>query len=1149
MITRFNRFAMSLAAFVFLGLFPGILHSQDLTRYELRTASFSVPSDWTETMYQRDQEYDFQSPDKKFELWVRWWFPDEPLLGGLDMTRHQKITLAGQDALFLHIGPENSRMLQLAFLEPDEEGEQLLFQLIGHDVSLAEHEAMFDRLTRTLSVKGLPVELILSAAEPAPDPAPGGALLLPLPEGWTGRTLEHAELDLALRVSPDGDAMVLAAVALEGNGVSADAQTDEFLGLLYRDSMIVKSIEGEGFPEIAGTTAHQLQTISKVFDFFGTQMPYARGKLDIYQGGDAARAFMIVSVQGIEADPSMARQIQDMVLAMSFDGTAAPAPTAIVPAASSDPAALPGQEWLAVLNQRFGGDCVLLPQSEWLGPDHRILKQADVTVTFNAECGPDLYLVYGVEFRFDPRGATGDYFYPLYANYNAATLQYAFSFIELRDNLLIDVTVSQDDKIAVQLTDLPAPERAFPAAGPSIVATGDAETAVSTVLFDGHGLENWETFEFEGGEFEKHARLGDGMLLIEFAEDQWWAKTGLRTKEARVTMPVLDDAEAQVISITLDADRSTGFAVAFSPEEAADEDPRTGHNYQLVLEPYEGGMVRAALTTRPDHKEERRYFPWPKGVTTFEVVLRPDQVVELRLKDGRRLAWFDLDRNFGGRSWVLQVFAQVPGKNQAGGLALHEVRLEPTPVAQLPDIDGYYQIPRQLVLFDGLDFEPVWTFMENPGTPSEKFARLSDGALRVGWPEGEYPRELGMYSQQPVLWLDEFGPKAVARIRVELDGTASADFELGLKPDYSNPDQALSNGDYFASFRRQPDGSFLFQTGIRTRSETLIEQAGLSSVPNTLALVLTSRGIAVEADGLPGDPVPLDALQDGAGLRMWLYATRPETGSAALVVRRIETEYTPGPKPSAATAITDVDPLPQSVIFAGQQQFGWTAASAGSEAFEDLAQWSANGLVLRRTQTPANSHRIALMSDEPVVVLDHRIKETAFETQFRVIPDQDNFGMRILFSTWANNEDKGTTFALSLRNASTGAGAGRLRATLHADHFHYNVWTRLMPRGWETSWDGSVTVGFEQDRIYVRLGGTRILAAKTENSRLNKRYHVVVQPGGLGIQGGQVTLQDIRSGWQTPAAMDPLERLLLVDTDDFDPNAFADLLAQEVLAR
>ncbi len=998
MISRLSAFTVALAIFLSLSLFPGVLHSEEVTQYELRTASFSVPSDWTETMRKRDREYDFQSSDKRFELWVRWWFPDEPLLGGFDVVRHQKLTLAGQDALFLHVGPENVRFLELAFLKPNDEGEQLLFQLIGHDVSLSEHEAMFGRLLQNFSVEGRPVKVKLSSAA-------------------------------------------------------------------------------------------------------------------------------------------------------SFDGTGMPAPTEVTQTTPPGGAPLPGQEWLTELNKRFDGGCVLLPLDGWDGPDRRALAQADVAVEFRAECGAQAHPVYGVQFKYDLRGATDDYFYPLYDNFFAASGQTDFGFIEVKDHLLVDLTIKQPNEMVVDLIELSSPDQS--PLGEASVAKGADDTggAVSTVLFDGNSLDNWATFEFEGGNFDSHAQLGGGMLLFEIPEGSGWAKTGLRTTQARVTMPKRDASEGQVISVTLDADRSTGILIALAPTEEAEEDPWFGHTLRLILARYEDEMVRATLSAHPSFVKQRENFAWPKGIITLEIVLRPDQAIELRRQGGARLAWFDLDRDFGGRELVLQVYAQPPHKNGSGSLALQRVELAPAPVAQLPDIDGFADAARQVVLFDGTEFAPIWTFVEYPGTPSEPYARLSDGAMRVSWPEGAPVRHLGMYSQQPMLWLDEFGPKAVARINVELDGKNSADFELGLNPSYHNHEDAIADGAYFVSFRRQSDGSFLFQSGIRSEPENILEQTGLVAIPDTITLVLTSRGVAVDAEGVPADPVPYKTLQSGVGLRMWLYATPPAKGAAALVVKRIEAAYAPTPKRAVPAAVAGVAPLPQRVLFQGRPLVGWTPASAGAEMFEDLAEWSDKGLVLTRPDAPKSVHRIALISEEPVVVLDHRIEETAFETQFQVIPGQDNFGMRVLFSTWPNNQNKGTVFRLTLRNASTGAGGGRLRVTLHSDHFYYHHWTRLMPAGWEGTWDGVVTVGFAKDRTYVRLGDTKILSTHTSNSRKTKKFHVVVLPGGPDYQSGQVTLQQIRTGWKTPPMMDPMERLLLVDTDAFDPKAYADLLAQELVTQ
>jgi hypothetical protein len=128
-----------------LGMSLSAAQAQD-SPYDLRTAAFTVPAGWTLTYSSRDQEYDFASPDGKYQLWARWWFPDEPLLGFDDIVRHEKRVLAGQDALFIDLESGSERVLELAFTQKDAEGEMFLWQVIGTDVSLTEHQAMFDAL-------------------------------------------------------------------------------------------------------------------------------------------------------------------------------------------------------------------------------------------------------------------------------------------------------------------------------------------------------------------------------------------------------------------------------------------------------------------------------------------------------------------------------------------------------------------------------------------------------------------------------------------------------------------------------------------------------------------------------------------------------------------------------------------------------------------------------------------------------------------------------------------------------------------------------------------------------------------------------------------------------------------------------------------
>jgi len=145
------------------------------TTYDLRSAEFTLPPGWTQTHSSRDQSYDFTSPDGRYQLWARWWFPDEPLLGYDDIVRHEKRSLAGQEALFIHTEIGSQRMLQLAFLQEDAEGEIFLWQVSGTDVPLAEHEAMFDALLDGLVLNGKSASVAQATPtglSPAPQTAP-----------------------------------------------------------------------------------------------------------------------------------------------------------------------------------------------------------------------------------------------------------------------------------------------------------------------------------------------------------------------------------------------------------------------------------------------------------------------------------------------------------------------------------------------------------------------------------------------------------------------------------------------------------------------------------------------------------------------------------------------------------------------------------------------------------------------------------------------------------------------------------------------------------------------------------------------------------------------------------------------------------------
>ncbi|WP_165905359.1 hypothetical protein [Rhodovulum euryhalinum] len=1176
-------------AFGMLAFGPGAARAQDWAVHTLRNVTFAVPTDWQETLRQRDQEVDFQSPDGRFELWARWWFPDEPLLGFPDIVSHKALTLAGNEALFIYSGPEEDRMLYLAFLKKDAEGEQFLFQLIAHGVALKDHEQMFNALVAHLSIDGVPLlgkapasvpgqQTAAEQAVPPPPPAAGG-IGLPLPPGWTASPLDGTGVRRILAVAPGRDALVLAAVATGQGGQDARALVDAYLGLLHRDTIVVKEIRGETYPQIAGNAVHALDVEAKIFPVDGVALPYQRGRVGIYQGGDAARAFLVVTMRPADEDGALANALDTIARGLDLDAATRAAPAAPpVPVAQSpvDPetqgsldslsAAIPptphpsapgddaaGSEWLPELTRRFG-DCRLVPLANWSDPVRPELEKAKVDLRFVALCQGGAYPVYGVHFPYDPRGPTEDYFHPLYAGVFVAGGNRACSFLEVEDRVLSSIGLKDATTLRLDLEDLPAagaPGDGVAVAAPGTPAAPPLPTATAAagpqVLFDGKGLGRLVPFGFAGGDFATQAQLTGKALRIEIPKDSGWARIGLATPDALIRMPDRGAARAVEIAATIDGGVSNGLSFALTPPDKAALDPDEGHDIALHLVRGDDGIARATMTRRDLRPDLQARFPWPGNETDLALVLRPDQVAELRRGDGTRLAWFDIGGDFAGRDWVLQTYLQVPGKHRAASLKLTGLAVGPVPEAALPDIDAPAEGPRSLVLFDGTAIVPVWAAIQPNDLALDRLGALDDGALRIAWPEIDRTSYLGLYTPEAALWLDDFRADARARIGVEFDGEATGDVEISFQQAYGLPNNLTGNGAYALGFRRQEDGTYTALSAVKAREKEGLRAEGLARVPDHVDLIVTPRGVAVEAEGLSLDPVPVPDLADGVGLRFWVVAQKPASGTPRLTLRRVEADYRPGPAAKPPEPAAGVAPLEETVIFDGSPGTGWTPVSAGDAVFEELAAQTADGLTLARREAPPNSNRIALASAAAVIDIDKRIETTPLEVRFQFDPAEPDIGTRVFFTTNPGAYADKAGFVVSLRRLPEGRNEGRVQVTLHAGHFSYGHWTRTLPAGWQETWDGRMTLVLGAGRVAVMLGDREVLAANTDRSGRFRSYHIAIVPGGLENRGsGRVTLRRIATAWRMPDGMTEMDRLRLVDADAFDAEAFADLLAAQL---
>ena len=91
------------------------------------------------------------------------------------------------------------------------------------------------------------------------------------------------------------------------------------------------------------------------------------------------------------------------------------------------------------LYTRLTHDCRTVDLATWTHPTRQVLARHGVTLDKLQICNDNRYPIYTVRFKYDPQGQTSDYFHPLYADMAKANGYWPFSFVDTRDDLIVDV--------------------------------------------------------------------------------------------------------------------------------------------------------------------------------------------------------------------------------------------------------------------------------------------------------------------------------------------------------------------------------------------------------------------------------------------------------------------------------------------------------------------------------------------------------------------------------------------------------------------------------------------------------------------------------------------------------------------------------------
>jgi hypothetical protein len=98
-------------------------------------------------------------------------------------------------------------------------------------------------------------------------------------------------------------------------------------------------------------------------------------------------------------------------------------------------------------------NCEAVDLTHWSHPTFGVLKKATAKVTRVELCNDRKYPIFTVEFKYDPRGQTDSYFYPLFQNVAKANGYWPFSFVDATDAVILNVGVDGKRRLRLDYED------------------------------------------------------------------------------------------------------------------------------------------------------------------------------------------------------------------------------------------------------------------------------------------------------------------------------------------------------------------------------------------------------------------------------------------------------------------------------------------------------------------------------------------------------------------------------------------------------------------------------------------------------------------------------------------------------------------------
>ena len=326
--------------------------------------------------------------------------------------------------------------------------------------------------------------------------------------------------------------------------------------------------------------------------------------------------------------------------------------------------------------------------------------------------------------------------------------------------------------------EMPGPGAALPTEGSGTASGVDQGPGRGEqILFDGALGTRWGQLALAGGDFGAFARSDGGVLVVEVPENSGWGKTGIWSPEPLVPAADPGRPAERTLTFRLDPARTTSFVVALAsraqPEEWGAHDARVawslaedGQSSKLTLWIRQAEVMSARLGAVPPSE--------------LALSLSPDGAIEARVSSGERVAGV-MPVDAMGKALHVYALAHAPGAEKPARMALRSIALAQTerPPQGAGDPAAVLRAPQEVGLFDG-GLGTRWLPHQAHGGVFAEHALLRNGELVVEVPAGSAWGKVGLFTPEPVVWLDDFRDTASERLHFRFDPQRTTGFVIAL---------------------------------------------------------------------------------------------------------------------------------------------------------------------------------------------------------------------------------------------------------------------------------------------------------------------------------------------------------------------------------